>query len=218
MLRYRCLVLDHDDTLVDSSRRVNYPQFRRAIAALRPGVEISEEAFILYCYDPGFYPMCREVLHYTDEELSQHEQAWLSYLETHKPPFFDGIPALLARVKAEGGLVCVVSHSYAESIRAVFSHHGIAQPDSVFGAEYPVEQRKPNPFPLEEIMRRYALAPEDILVVDDMQHGCNMAHACGVDFACAAWYGMPESLAVKMREISDHFFLSVSELSALLFT
>lgn len=29
MLRYRCLVLDHDDTVVRSAETVNYPQFCR---------------------------------------------------------------------------------------------------------------------------------------------------------------------------------------------
>ena len=29
-MRYQCLVLDHDDTTVDSTRAVNYPQFCRS--------------------------------------------------------------------------------------------------------------------------------------------------------------------------------------------
>ena len=41
MLRYRCLVLDHDDTTVDSTRSVTYPQFREAMAHFRPEITMS---------------------------------------------------------------------------------------------------------------------------------------------------------------------------------
>ena len=103
MLRYRCLVLDHDDTTVDSTRAVNYPQFLEALARYRPQLSISEEAFFRYCYDPGFYAMCDQVLHYTPEELTGHVAMWKTYHQTHHPRFFPGIPALLARQRAAGG-------------------------------------------------------------------------------------------------------------------
>ena len=48
MLRYRCLVLDHDDTTVDSTRSVNYPQFREALAHFRPDMSMTEEEYFLY--------------------------------------------------------------------------------------------------------------------------------------------------------------------------
>ena len=48
MLRYPCLILDHDDTSVNSTRAVNYPQFREALAHFRPGMEITEEEYIRF--------------------------------------------------------------------------------------------------------------------------------------------------------------------------
>ena len=44
MLRYRCLVLDHDDTVVRSAETVNYPQFLQLLTALRPGRRLTLEA------------------------------------------------------------------------------------------------------------------------------------------------------------------------------
>ena len=35
MLNYRCLVLDHDDTVVRSEETVNYPSFLEALKVLR---------------------------------------------------------------------------------------------------------------------------------------------------------------------------------------
>ncbi len=37
MLNYRCLVLDHDDTVVRSEETVNYPSFLEALKVPRPG-------------------------------------------------------------------------------------------------------------------------------------------------------------------------------------
>lgn len=216
-MRYRCLVLDHDDTCVDSTRKVNYPQFCDSLARLRPEMHVTEDEFIAWCCDPGFYGMCREILHYSDEELEQHIGAWKEYLRTHRAPFFDGIPEIIRRQKAEGGLVCVISHSYESTIRPLFEHFGVTQPDLIFGAEYPDAQRKPNPFPLEELMRRYALDAREILVVDDMPLGLTMANACGVDFAAAAWYGMPDFIREKLHGRCRFFLDTVEALSILQF-
>jgi phosphoglycolate phosphatase/pyrophosphatase PpaX len=36
-LRYRCLLVDHDDTAVDSTSAVHYPAHLEALRELRPG-------------------------------------------------------------------------------------------------------------------------------------------------------------------------------------
>ena len=217
LLRYRCLVLDHDDTTVDSTRAVNYPQFLEALARYRPQLSISEEEFFRYCYDPGFYAMCDQVLHYTPEELAGHVAMWKTYHQTHHPRFFPGIPALLARQRAAGGLYCVVSHSDDDVIAAAYQEAGVPLPDLIFGAEQPPERRKPNPWPLEEILRRFSLTPADLLVVDDMPHGAHMARAVGVTFAGAGWYGMLPDIEAKMRPQCDVFFPTVGAFAAYLF-
>ena len=38
-MRYKCLVLDHDDTVVDSTASIHYPAFLEALKILRPGVQ-----------------------------------------------------------------------------------------------------------------------------------------------------------------------------------
>ena len=35
-VRYQCLVLDHDDTVVNSTASVNYPAFVQTLKTLRP--------------------------------------------------------------------------------------------------------------------------------------------------------------------------------------
>ena len=38
-LRYRCILIDHDDTAVDSTEAVHYPAHVEALRILRPGRE-----------------------------------------------------------------------------------------------------------------------------------------------------------------------------------
>ena len=40
-MKYKCLVLDHDDTVVESTASMHYPSFVETINILRPGLKIS---------------------------------------------------------------------------------------------------------------------------------------------------------------------------------
>ena len=218
MLRYPCLVLDHDDTTVNSTRSVNFPQFQAALSHFRPNISMSLEQYMLYCFNPGFYDMCRQILHYTEEELIAHFEMWKNYHKTHHPDFFPGIPELIRNQKNEGGYVCVVSHSSDDVIRAAYTHGNVPMPDLIFGAEQPDKRRKPSTWPLEEIMRRLNLNKSDLLVIDDMALGQIMANRAGVKFACAGWSGLLPQIEEQMRACSDLFFSSVDEFSEYLFS
>ena len=50
MGKYPCLVLDHDDTLVQSESTVNYPAFLKALEVLRPGQTVSLRDFSLWTF------------------------------------------------------------------------------------------------------------------------------------------------------------------------
>ena len=69
MLNYRCLVLDHDDTVVRSEETVNYPSFLEALKVLRPGRTITREEFTRWCFSPGFFALCSDYIGLTPEEI-----------------------------------------------------------------------------------------------------------------------------------------------------
>ena len=61
-------------------------------------------------------------------------------------------------------------------------------------------------------MEKYRLLPSEILVVDDLKPGYDMARAAGVDFAAAGWaYDVPE-IADFMRKNCDFYLEKVEEL------
>ena len=61
-------------------------------------------------------------------------------------------------------------------------HFGL-EPDQIFDWDLGEDRRKPSPYALQEIMRLYDLRPDELLMVDDLKPGYDMALSCGVDFA-----------------------------------
>lgn len=207
MLKYRCLVLDHDDTVVQTEKSLGYPYFCEILEQFRPGCTISFPEYVYDCHNYGFSEMCRRRWNFTPEEQKEEYRGWMAYILTHLPDIFPGIGDVILRQKAEGGLICVASHSSFENITRDYLHHFGVVPDAIYGWDLPAEQRKPAPYPLQDIMRKYQLAPTDILVIDDMKLGWKMAHAEGVPIAFAAWgkQEFPE-LSAEMRELCDFSF------------
>ena len=58
MLKYPCLVLDHDDTVVQSETTINYPFFCYILDQFRPGQTIRQVEYTNGCFSPGFAQMC----------------------------------------------------------------------------------------------------------------------------------------------------------------
>lgn len=215
-MRYKCLVFDHDDTVVNSTATIHHPSFLKYLAQYRPGRTCSLEKYFLRNFEPGFIPMCREDYDMTDADLDIEVRFWQEYVEEHIPAAYAGIREIMLRQKAEGGLICVASHSLEKNIRRDYAANDLPQPDLVFGWDLPMEQRKPNPFALEEIMRIYCLGPEELLMIDDLKPGYDMAVRCGVDFAAAGWANDIEEIERFMRQNSRYYFKTVEELDKFL--
>ena len=111
----------------------------------------------------------------------------------------------------------MVSHSYREYIERDYRENGLKMPTLVYSWEMSFEHRKPSPFALYDIMEKLSLSPSDILVVDDLKPGYDMARAAGCDFAAAGWaYNIPE-IEEFMRGNCDYYLPTVASLSELLF-
>ena len=87
----------------------------------------------------------------------------------------------------------------------------------IFGWESPPEQRKPSVYPLEQIMKAFSMKPEELLVVDDLKPGYDMAKAAGVPFAAAGWANDIESIEQFMRKNCGLYFKKVKSLRDWLF-
>lgn len=218
MLKFPCLVLDHDDTVVQSETTINYPYFCYILDQFRPGTTITLEAYTQGCCNLGFTEMCRQNYGFSDEELQEEYKGWKEYIRSHIPAPYPGIDEIIRRQKQLGGLVCVVSHSSEEIIKRDYKTHFKILPDDIYGWDLPEDQRKPNPYPLEQIMAKYALKPEQLLVIDDLKPAWEMATKVGVPVAFAAWSktDFPE-LSKEMEKLCQYSFLSTKDLKKFLF-
>ena len=205
-LKYRCLVLDHDDTVMDSTRLIHHPAFLEFLGEVRPGTSISLEAYFRMNFHPGFLEYCEETMCLTPAELDRELAVWKGYVATHVPPAFPGMKALMEEQLKRGGHIAVISHSLRENILRDYRENGLPEPSMVFGWDLPREQRKPSPFALDRLMACMDLAPEEMLVVDDLKPGYDMARTRGVPFAAAGWaYDVPEIRAYLQENCPLYF-------------
>ena len=217
MLRYPCLVLDHDDTVVRSEQTVNYPAFLEALRVLRPGMTISLRDFSLWTFREGFAQMCTTHFGLNAQEFQRQYEIWLRYAMTHTPPAFPGFRELFRRYRQEGGIICVSSHSARENICRDYDTHFGFCPDAIYDWNLGPMRRKPAPFALDDIMARYGLSPRELLVVDDLSTGYEMAKARNVSFAWAGWNGRNiGEIESWMTGRCEHIFRQVGDLEKFL--
>ena len=69
MLKFPCLVLDHDDTVVQSETTINYPYFCYILDKFRPGQTMTLEDYVLECHRLGFAGLCKIRFGFTEEEV-----------------------------------------------------------------------------------------------------------------------------------------------------
>ena len=218
MLKYPCLVLDHDDTVVQSEATVNYPFFCYILDQYRPGTTITLEQYVDGCCHLGFSDMCRRWYGFTEQELVSEYELWQKYILDHIPAPFPGMNAIIRRQKQAGGRICVVSHSCNQNITRDYKTHFGIQPEDIFGWDYPEHQRKPNSYPPLQIMKKYGYGPQELLVVDDMKPAWEMARKAGVPIAFAGWGRLdyPE-ISREMQQLCDYSFFHPAELEQFLF-
>lgn len=217
MLKYKCLVLDHDDTTVNSTATVHYPSFVEYMKQYHPERMLTLEEYFLYNFEPGVIPMLTDICGLSEKEMKDEESYWNAYVKEHIPKVYPGIREIIGEQKKRGGKVCVISHSFSDNIRRDYRENNLPGPDLIFGWEYPPEQRKPAPWPLMQIMNTFGYKPEDLLVVDDLKPGYDMAKAAGVPFAAAGWANDIEQIERFMRVNCGLYFKTVEELRNYLF-
>ena len=212
-------MLDHDDTVVDSSASIHYPSFVEYLKIARPHLadKYTLEEYFEKNFEPGILELFTEEIGLSDEELKDEEAFWREYVKNHIPNAYEGIKEIIADFKAMGGIVAVDSHSLTDNIIRDYKANGLPEPDIIYGWDIPKEMRKPAPGTLLDLMDKYNLSPDEILVVDDLKPGYDMARAAGVDIAAAAWAHNVKGIADFMEENCEYFCRTPEKLRKILF-
>jgi len=218
-MKYKCLVLDHDDTVVNSTATIHFPCFMEYLGKFYPHLagNYDLKTYFIKNFHPGITELFTSEIGLNEKELREEEAYWRAYVKNHIPDAYAGIGDIMKKFREQGGILAVDSHSYKDYIERDFCHNSLPTPDIIYSWDLPAEQRKPSPYTLFDLMERFSLKPSEVLVVDDLKPGYDMARGAGVDFAAAGWaYDVPE-IEDFMRNNCDFYLKSVSELHSLLF-
>ena len=218
-IRFKCLILDHDDTAVDSAASVHFPAHLECIRVLRPERPAPTfEDWILANFH-GIMEYLVGTLGLTEKELETEYRIWRSYATQRTPVFFPGFLDAVAAYRTAGGKVAVISHSEADVIRHHYRDAGVPEafPDLIFGWTKDEDKRKPSPWPVRQALACFQLRPGEALIVDDLKPGVLMSKATGVPAAGAGWgYDIPE-IEAYMRAHTIAYFKTVMEFHQFLF-
>lgn len=212
-LQYSCLILDHDDTTVDSTAIIHYPAYLEAMRILRPDFQaLTLPDFYRKHIDPGFFAYLRDELKLNPEELMRELEIWREFTKQRIPVFYPEMIDFLKDYRARGGIIAVSSHSEVEMIERDYrANVDNFLPDIIFGWDESEFKRKPDPYPVMVTMKNFDLRPEQILIVDDLKWGIMMGKTAGVATAAAGWsYRVPE-VERYMRANCDYYWETVRE-------
>lgn len=216
-MRYKCLVLDHDDTVVNSTATIHYPCFIEYLKIKYPHLagNYTLEDYFVKNFHPGVEALFLCEIGMSEDEFREEERYWSEYVKNHVPKAYEGIKEILSEFTSQGGIIAVSSHSYSKYIVRDYISNKLPMPDVIYGWDTPKEKRKPSPVTVLEVMEKYNLEPKDVLVVDDLKPGYDMARSAGVDFAAAGWAYNVREIEEFMRCNCDFYLKSVSELAGL---
>ncbi len=215
VVKLKCILIDHDDTSVDSTPQIHHPAHLEQMRRLgRHEESKSLEDWFRMNYDPGIHHYLGEVLKLSPREEKICYGVWRSFTAKTDPPFFPGIVELLSDFTDSGGIVAVVSHSEADIISDHYERQMVIpgfRPHEIFGWNGDPSRNKPSVWPVEEIRRRHRLDSGEMLMIDDLRPGIEMARNAGVRSLGAGWSHDIGEIHDMLRREADLFFDSVDE-------
>ncbi|ELP95095.1 hypothetical protein EIN_254290 [Entamoeba invadens IP1] len=182
-IRYKAIVIDHDDTAFDSTPSVHYPAYVRYCEEKMPKdfkmLTLEGWYEMLWHSDISVYQ--KEVMKLTPEEQKIEFFMWKEFVGRFTPNMFPGFLEFLKEFRRRGGIIAVCSHSTQDDIERNYARYNF-QPEVIYGysREHP-EMCKPYTYPIENLKEKYHLEAKDIAMIDDLSPGFQMAKKCGVD-------------------------------------
>ncbi len=215
-MRYSCLLLDHDDTTIDSTPVVHYRAHLEQMRRLgRHAEALSLEQWYRVNFHPGIRHYLEKQLQLSPDEQQLCYSIWREFTTTELPPFFDHLLLFLSHFKAAGGVLAVVSHSEPDVIlrhyRSQSEVPGL-EPDEIFGWMGDPKKNKPYLWPVERMEQLYGFTREEMLVVDDLKPGIVMAREAGVASVGVGWSHRIPELRGHLEQIATWYAESIPEL------
>ncbi|MCE1183410.1 MAG: HAD-IA family hydrolase [Rhodocyclales bacterium] len=178
-MKYQLIVFDWDGTILDSAGAIV-----RAIQAACRDLDLPEpsDAQARHVIGLGLGDAMRHAVPGLAPErypqmIERYRHHYLS--RDHELTLFEGIPALLARLKAAGHWLAIATGKSRLGLERALDHSGLRP--YFLGSRCADEcHSKPYPQMLEELMREFGVGPEATVMIGDTSHDLLMASNAGV--------------------------------------
>lgn len=187
-LKKRLLILDHDDTLMDSQHTVHYPIFLETLGMMRPKAPLpSFKEFVVLSNAYGFEAYIRRVYGFSDEEVEQEIAFWRTQVPLREAEIFPEVASVVTDYVQAGGILVVYSYSDSSMILDDYRRFFDFDPHDIIGYDNSLVFRKPARAPLLKMMHEFDVKPSDCLLVDDMPMLIETAKRTNIDMVGANW-------------------------------
>ena len=146
----------------------------------------------------------------TEENILRVRAHFLPYYNAHNCDFtrpYEGIPELLATLKAQGHLLAVASNKYQAATEKIVNHFFPNIFDVILGERDGIE-RKPNPQIVYDILKRLEVTNSEVsvLYIGDSLVDYETAQNAKVPFVACSWGFVPREKLVEagVTTIVDH--------------
>ena len=174
-MRFKCLVMDHDDTTVNSTATIHFPSFLAYLKLVRPEASYTLEEYFRKNFDPGIMALFTGELGFSEEEIEGEFRFWQDWVRTRIPVAYPGIREILQRHKEAGGRIAVVSHSMRENIERDYRENDL--PERIRNQFQPLfdpaaEQLSPEILRINDFIHAhagYSLRPAQLAVAESVK-------------------------------------------------
>ncbi|MBP5159590.1 MAG: HAD family hydrolase [Lachnospiraceae bacterium] len=209
-MKYKLAIFDFDGTLADTRKAI---VLSKQETMRRLGLEVADEETCAATIGMASYDGFRSVFPgESDETIRQcvktYRQIFDSFVETHAPVLFEGVEEVLHKLADDGVKLAVASSRNLASLNDLLGKLGIRGLfEAVYGAES-TEHLKPDPEPVESLLKLFGTDPKEVLVVGDMPLDISMgrgagAVTCGVTFGNADRRSLLEAGADRVIDRFD---------------
>lgn len=196
-MRFETVLFDLDGTLVDSGAMI-LASFQHATRTVLER-EIPDERILALVGGSHLREQMRTLAGDRVEELVQ------AYREHNEPLHadlraFDGIEPVLARLKAEGRKLGIVTAKRRATVGLAFAVLPLERYFSTVVTSEDTERHKPHPEPLQLALQRLGAAPEQAAYVGDSPFDIRAAKAAGVFAVAVGWGGIHPTWRLEAEE------------------
>jgi pyrophosphatase PpaX len=214
MSRYRAVLFDLDGTLIDSIGLI-LASYHHTLAA-HGFPPVTDAEWLAGVGTPLRVQLARFAP--TPEAMDRMVQTYRTYNLGHHDALvraYEGVPALVRRIRAAGYRTAVVTSKNVEGTRRGLAVAGLEAEIEVLVCADTVTHPKPHPEPVLQAMERLGTGPAETLFIGDSIHDLNSGRAAGARTGAVLW-GPFDRAALEPGQ-PDHWLERPDDLATLLF-